>query len=132
MERDHLLANIQPRRLKCMNIVIDGRRTSLRMEMDIWEALQDIGDRERLTTNEICTFISHHIGEWRRQRDVEEGQDSSGDSDTGQKGKGGETITLTAAIRVFIMNYFRRLAQGVFQAHEGESHIHFGLEGNLP
>ena len=132
MECSHLLANIQPRRLKCMNVVIDGRRTSLRMEVDIWEALQDIGTRERLTTNEICTFVSHHIGEWRRQQDATKGEAASRASATGRKSRGGETITLTAAIRVFIMNYFRRLAQGVFQADEEASHIHYGLEGVLP
>ncbi len=137
MDHDHLLANIQPRRLKCMNVTIDGRRTSLRMEMDIWDALHEIGEREQLTVNELCIFVSDNIGDWRKQREADsspeptaaEGAEPFGEAEVEQKVKGGGTVTLTAAIRVFIMNYFRRLAHGVAPAHEGQNHLTSSAQG---
>lgn len=39
------------------NIVIDERRTTIRLEAAIWEALDDICVRERRTRHEICTII---------------------------------------------------------------------------
>ena len=62
------------------NITIFDRRTSIRLEPEMWEALNSIADREGCTIHDLCSLI--HI----RKR---------------------EGTSLTAAIRVFLMLYFR-------------------------
>lgn len=64
------------------NVTVAGRRTSMRLEASMWDAFFDIANRERTTIDLLCTHID-------QQR-----QESS----------------LTAAVRVFIMNYFRHAA----------------------
>ncbi|HIF08959.1 MAG TPA: hypothetical protein EYQ81_03350 [Sneathiellales bacterium] len=61
------------------NVRISGRRTSVRLEAPMWDALDDICDRERKSVNEISTLAAQ------TQRD------------------GG----FTSALRVFILNYYR-------------------------
>lgn len=61
------------------NVKIKGRRTSVRLEVPMWEALDDICRREEKTLNEICADVSQ------RRRE------------------GG----FTSALRVFILNYYR-------------------------
>jgi predicted DNA-binding ribbon-helix-helix protein len=39
------------------NVTIAGRRTSLRLEKEMWEALADIASREGMTIHELCTLI---------------------------------------------------------------------------
>lgn len=65
------------------NVTVSGHRTSVRLEPDMWEALKEICRRERATLHEVCTQIAAH----RRDK-----------------------ASLTAAIRVFIMAYFRAAA----------------------
>lgn len=67
-------------RLRSRNIVVTGRRTSVRLEPAMWEALKDIATIEHSTINEIVSAIA-------------ECRTSSG--------------SLTSAIRVFVMAYFR-------------------------
>jgi predicted DNA-binding ribbon-helix-helix protein len=62
------------------NVTIKGRRTSIRLEPEMWAALKDIARRERCKIHDICTLV--HI----RKR---------------------EGTSLTAAIRVFLMLYYR-------------------------
>jgi predicted DNA-binding ribbon-helix-helix protein len=62
------------------NIIISGRRTSVRLEQQMWGALHDIARREKCSVHDICSLVN-----------VRKRKDSS----------------LTAAIRVFIMLYFR-------------------------
>lgn len=64
------------------NVTVGGRRTSMRLEPTMWEALQQVCARESKTLNELVTEID-------RQR-----QESS----------------LTAAIRVYLLRYFRAAA----------------------
>jgi predicted DNA-binding ribbon-helix-helix protein len=61
------------------NVTVAGHRTSVRLEPAMWRALADISRRERQSVHEICSAIDAR-------------RDSS---------------TLTAALRVFIMEYFR-------------------------
>lgn len=65
------------------NVTVAGHRTSVRLEPAMWVALQEICRRERCSLHEVCTQIA--------------AQRQSGAS-------------LTAAIRVFIMAYFRAAA----------------------
>ena len=71
-----------PSTLEPRNIVVDGHRTSVRLEPDMWSALEDIVHRERTTLNRLCSLI-----ERRRSQS-----------------------SLTAAIRVYVLNYFRTAA----------------------
>jgi predicted DNA-binding ribbon-helix-helix protein len=45
-------------RLMVRNIVIAGRRTSVRLEADTWQALCDIARRHATSVNEICTLVA--------------------------------------------------------------------------
>jgi predicted DNA-binding ribbon-helix-helix protein len=73
------------------NITIDGRRTSIKLEPAMWDALADICRREGTTSSAICSGVCA-----RKQ----------------------EQTTLTAAVRVFIVAYFRVAAteDGHFKA----------------
>ena len=69
--------------LICKNIRIAGHRTSMRLEKEVWSALAEIGHREHCDTNEICACVNS-------TRSTE--------------------ISLTAAVRIFVITYFRRAA----------------------
>lgn len=62
------------------NITVKGRRTSVRLEPEMWVSLRDISRREVCTIHDICTLVAIRKN---------------------------EHTSLTAAIRVFIMLYFR-------------------------
>lgn len=64
------------------NVVLHGRRTSIRLESTIWEAIEEICRRERLNLHEFCSLVRN------RER------------------RG----SLTASVRVFVLLYFRAAA----------------------
>ena len=61
------------------NVVVAGHRTSVRLEPAIWEALEEIVQRESKNLNELVTEIDRTRSE----------------------------SSLTAAIRVFVVRYYR-------------------------
>ena len=61
------------------NVRIGTRRTSVRLEQEMWDALGEICRREGVTLNELCTDIAAR-----------------------QNARG-----FTSKLRVFIMSYFR-------------------------
>jgi predicted DNA-binding ribbon-helix-helix protein len=65
------------------NITVNGHRTSVRLEPDMWAALKEVTQREGRSLHEICSDIAT-----RKQ----------------------DQTSLTAAIRVYAMDYFRRAA----------------------
>lgn len=65
------------------NITVLGHRTSIRLEPEMWASLRDISLREKCTIHDLCALVSI------------------------RKNK---KTSLTAAIRVFIMLYFRSAA----------------------
>lgn len=73
------------------NVVVDGRRTSIRLEADMWDALTEVCQREGCRIHELATMVNST----RRES------------------------TLTAAIRVFIMNYYRAAATEQGHARSG-------------
>lgn len=77
------------------NVTVLGRRTSIRLEPEMWFAIDDISKRERCSVHDICTLVFVR--------------------------KKPET-SLTAAIRVFIMLYYRAATteQGHAQAGHGD------------
>ena len=66
--------------LLCKNVVVNGRRTSMRLDKETWLALSDICRRENITLYKLCSLI---------------------DSAKGQSG-------LSAATRLFVLMYYRR------------------------
>ena len=65
------------------NITVFNRRTSIRLEPEMWRALKEISERENCSIHDVCTLISL------RKR---------------------EKTSLTAAIRVFLMLYYKAAA----------------------
>ncbi|HVO04666.1 MAG TPA: ribbon-helix-helix domain-containing protein [Candidatus Cybelea sp.] len=64
------------------NVTVAGRRTSLRMEPEMWDALQEAAEREGLSLHEFCTTVARRRGPY----------------------------SMTAAIRVHLLGYFRDAA----------------------
>ena len=65
------------------NVTVLNKRTSLRMEPEMWDALGDVSVREGMTIHQVCNIVAAK--------------------------KGGEA-SLTGALRVFLMSYFRAAA----------------------
>ena len=74
------------------NVTIDGHRTSVRLEPAMWNSLTDICHRERVSVHMVCSAVARH------------------------KPPG---TSLTAAIRVFVMSYFRAAATEEGHASSG-------------
>tara|TARA_Y100001934_G_C11933241_1_gene576733 strand:+ start:115 stop:498 length:384 start_codon:yes stop_codon:yes gene_type:complete len=91
-----------PSTLISKNVTINGRRTSIRLEPEMWSALQEIAKRERCNIHRIATVV--------HQR---KNQKSS----------------LTAAIRVFIMAYYRAASTEEGHAKAGHGYT---VKHNLP
>jgi predicted DNA-binding ribbon-helix-helix protein len=71
-----------PSTLVQRNIAIGAHRTTVRLEPAMWDALDEICEREGLSLNELCGRIA--------------GRRSAS--------------SVTAAVRVFVMSYFRAAA----------------------
>lgn len=67
------------------NVRIGSRRTSMRLEPALWNALDEICRREGISRNELCTKIAHEKT---------------------------ASASLTSWIRIYIVNYFLKLANG--------------------
>lgn len=80
------------------NITIFNRRTSVRLEPQMWEALYDIAKRERCSAHDICSLV------YVRKN---------------------EGTSLTAAIRVFLMLYYR--AATTEEGHRHAGHGDFNI-----
>lgn len=80
------------------NITVRGRRTSVRLEPEMWGALKEIARRERCRIHDICSLVSL------RKK---------------------ENTSLTAAIRVFLMLYFR--AAATEEGHQRAGHGSFEI-----
>jgi predicted DNA-binding ribbon-helix-helix protein len=64
------------------NVVVGRHRTSVRLEPAMWDALQDIAHQQRITVHELAT-------------DIDRGRTAS---------------SLTAAIRIYIVDFYRNAA----------------------
>jgi predicted DNA-binding ribbon-helix-helix protein len=65
------------------NVNIQGRRTSIRLEPQIWDTLSEICRREFCTPHDVCSYVA--------ERKVPHG-------------------SLTSSLRIFILDYFRTSA----------------------
>ena len=80
------------------NVFIGRHRTSIRLEPAMWDALAEICRREEMTLHEVCSLIDS-----RRQ-----------------------ASSLTAAIRVFALTYFRAAATEEGHASTGHGALYSG------
>lgn len=78
------------------NITVLGRRTSVRLEPEMWQSLKDIAARETCSIHDLCSLIS-----------MRKHQNTS----------------LTAAIRVFLMLYYK--AASTEEGHSRARHGNF-------
>ena len=79
-----------------LNVTVGRRRTSLRLEQAMWDAVAEICWREALSVGKLC----HLVDETRIES------------------------TLTAALRVFVLNYFK--AAATEEGHASAGHGTFG------
>ena len=87
------------------NITVSGRRTSMRLEPKMWDALEEICNRQGWPMAEVFSRI-----------------------DAQRNGPG----SLTTATRVFILNYFRHAATEAGHALAGHGEIHDEGTASLP
>ena len=69
--------------LICKNVVVNGRRTSMRLDEEAWLSLKEICQREKMNLHQLCSKI-----------DTEKGN-----------------LGLSCAVRSFALTYLRRLLQ---------------------
>lgn len=62
------------------NVRLNGRRTSVRLEPEMWQALSEIASMEKSNIHALCTKVALHAA---------------------------DKSSFTAALRVFLMNYYR-------------------------
>lgn len=91
------MTGLQKTVLVSRNITIRQKRTSIRLEGQMWIALKEIAEREKCTIHDICGVIAM--------------QKSS-------------NITLTAAIRIFIMLYYKVAATEEGHRRAGHGGFH--------
>ncbi len=75
------------------NVTIQGHRTSLRLQKEMWDAIDEICRRERLSIHQLCSRIAEHRG----------------------------ARSLTSEVRVYAISYFRAAAndEGHLRAGHG-------------
>jgi predicted DNA-binding ribbon-helix-helix protein len=73
---------VQTSPLVTRNVTVSGRRTSVRLEPDLWEALNEIATHEGRSVHQICVDIEQARG----------------------------NTCLTSSMRTYIVNYFRSAA----------------------
>lgn len=104
--------------LQSRNIMVGGHRTSMRLEPSMWDALDDIARREKLTVHELCTRIKERLDQQAQLRD----------------GPDDDKVTLTSAVRVLIAMYYRRAStdEGHSRAGHGEGDPFAGTPFAVP
>lgn len=66
------------------NVRIAGRRTSVRLEPEMWQALEEVGERQGCSIHDLCSAVAEHQH---------------------------PEASFTGALRVFVMEYFRSAAK---------------------
>jgi predicted DNA-binding ribbon-helix-helix protein len=81
------------------NVIVGGRRTSMRLEPGMWEALIDAARRERMSIHELVTKVA------------------------GRRGRG---ASLTCSVRAFLVAYYRSAATEDGHAAAGHGKLRDG------
>ncbi len=82
----HMVDMHRDSELVLKNVTVKGRRTTIRLEPEMWDALAEIARREDYTQTQLCTLIA-------------DGQPVG--------------LSFTASVRMFILTYFRTAAHGL-------------------
>ena len=136
MTGERLMADTHQDLSHLTSVVIDGQRTNVRIDQAAWNALIDVSQREHLAVSELCSMIVSR-NDWteknqgRLANDVE-APDAPAALSEDLRETGSAAATLTTAIRVFIMNYFRHLAQGKALSHDRQSRLISGIDSADP
>ena len=69
--------------LLCKNVIVNGRRTSMRLEKEVWNALSESCKEQNISLNTLCLQI-------------EETKDKRG---------------LSSAMRIYAFNHYRQLLE---------------------
>jgi predicted DNA-binding ribbon-helix-helix protein len=85
-------------------VVVADRRTSVRLEPELWDALAAICKRERCTLNDLCTRVD-------RLRRAGVARALAGRARRGRAVGPVRRPSLTSALRVHVVVYLRRLAR---------------------
>ena len=64
----------------CKNVTVNGRRTSMRLEKEMWESLADICLREKMTIHKLCSDLDLRRGRY----------------------------GLSSAVRLFVLRYYQK------------------------
>ena len=94
---DQLQSSVEPEprsSLICKNVVIQGRRTSVRLDPVMWDGLAEICQRQAASLHTICSAIAEHKA---------------------------PHMSMSTAIRVFIVSYFREAATE--EGHQKSGHF---------
>jgi predicted DNA-binding ribbon-helix-helix protein len=78
------------------NITVNGRRTSIRLEPEMWTSLYEVARREKCSIHDLCSLIA---------------------------GRKRQLSSLTASIRVFLMLYYK--AASTEEGHVRSGHGNF-------
>ncbi|GFZ96483.1 hypothetical protein GCM10011497_28910 [Elstera cyanobacteriorum] len=81
----HMVDAHRDSELVLRNVTVNGRRTTIRLEPEMWDALTEIARRENYTQTQLCSRIA-------------DGQPQG--------------LSFTASVRMFILTYFRTAAHG--------------------
>jgi predicted DNA-binding ribbon-helix-helix protein len=86
------------------NVRIHDRRTSIRLEPEMWDALKEIADIENCSIHDLCGAV-HDLKE--------------------------EGASFTAALRVFLMEYYRTVAKTSHQVGRVQRHLKNGMSASV-
>ena len=90
--------------LKSRNVKVLEYRTSVRLEAEMWNALKEVAKLESCKVHNICSLVSMHKD---------------------------PNASLTAAIRVFLMMYFRAAATEEGHSNAGHGNLRLKLQQRL-
>jgi|GEM_PF-1252630 len=79
-------------RLAMRSVTINGRRTTMRLEPSMWNALRRIAEEHRMTVNQLCSKIDSSRGE----------------------------MSMTAAVRSYIVSYLQQMPTAAPQPGEAQ------------
>ncbi len=90
--------------LQSRNVRIHNRRTSVRLEPEMWEALNEIATLEKCSIHDLCTAV-HDLKE--------------------------ASVSFTAALRVFLMEYYRMASRSNPQVTEIKKRLRGASGGSI-
>ena len=96
LEKQQIKSEVKQTTLVSKNITVCHKRTSVRLEPEMWSALNEVSKREACSIHDLCTLISI-------------------------RKKAG--TSMTAAIRVFLMLYYK--AAATEDGHQNAGHGSF-------